>query len=131
MTDSANPESPSLYDRIGGAETIDNLIGSFYDSIFADPELAPFFDGVAKEKLVHMQREFFAAALGGPIPYSGRSLAHVHHGKGIKIKHVQRFVRHLFSTLENFPISKDDKNEIISRINRHVDDIVGGAGLDA
>lgn len=129
--DGGGASESSLYDRVGGEEGIEKLVGAFYDAVFTDSELNPFFHDVPKEKLKRMQRELFTAALDGPIPYSGRPLSHAHHGKGIRPKHMQRFVGHLFTTLEKFGISEDDRNEIISRINRYSDEVIGGGGLDA
>ena len=121
----------TLFEHVGGEEGVESLVGAFYNAVFSDPELQPFFLDVPKEKLKRMQREFFTAALDGPIPYSGRPLSHAHHGKGIKPAHMQRFVNHLFATLENVGLSEGDRNEIISRINRYGEDVIGGAGLDA
>ena len=133
MTDDTNSNSSqeSLYDKIGGTAGIENLVGAFYNKVFADPELHPFFHDVPVEKLKRMQRDLFSSALGGPVSYSGRPLAHAHHGLGIKPKHFQSFVGHLFSTLKTFDLTEEDRDEIISRINLMVDEIVGGGGLDA
>ena len=62
---------------------IAEVIDDFYDHVLADPELKPFFRNTYSDKLRSMQREFFGAALDGPITYTGRPLSHVHHGRGI------------------------------------------------
>ncbi len=80
------------------------------------------------EKLLGMQREFFAVALDGNSTYSGRPLSYVHHGLNIKPRHFQRYVEHLDATLAGFELSDADHREIISRINTYVDEIVGGGG---
>ncbi len=76
-------ENMSLYDRVGGEETITRLVDAFYERVLADEELAPFFSGTSMDKQRRMQREFFAVALGGPIKYSGRPLGDAHRGLGI------------------------------------------------
>jgi hemoglobin len=38
-------------------------------------------------RLKGMQVEFFAAALGGPDPYTGAPMRDVHHGRGITMGH--------------------------------------------
>ena len=115
----------SLYDRIGGAEAIKNMVATFYSKVIADPALRPFFDHVALNKLRHMQVEFFSAALGGPIRYTGRPVIHAHHGLNITRLHFQAFVEHLLDTLARYPLSEDDRYAIISRVNTYVDDVVG------
>ena len=130
MSDDAKNNEPNLYERVGGEDGIAKLVDAFYVEVLADPELAPFFTDVAIEKLLNMQRELFAAALDGPVNYTGRPLAHVHHGMGIKPSHMARYVGHLLSTLEGFDLDDGDRDDIISRINIYADEIMGGAGLD-
>jgi hemoglobin len=77
----------TLFERVGGEQTIKELIHEFYDRVVADPELKPFFKNTSMGKLRRMQREFFSAALDGPITYSGRPLSYVHHGRGITKHH--------------------------------------------
>ncbi|MEX2526535.1 MAG: group 1 truncated hemoglobin [Gemmatimonadota bacterium] len=121
----SNRASPSLWERLGGEAGTDALLHAFYDRVLADPELAPFFQGVAMERLRNMQREFFSAALGGPIQYRGRPLAHAHHGRGIQPTHLRRFVQHLFDTLETIELSQEDREAIYDRIHRQADDVLG------
>lgn len=119
-----------MYERIGGEATIEALISDFYDRVLKDPELVPFFGKTSMEQQRLMQREFFAAALGGPIKYTGRPLSHVHHGLGIQRSHFALFVEHLLATLESRSIDQKDTMEIIDRIQTYADDIIGGGGLD-
>jgi hemoglobin len=93
----------TLYERVGGEQAIGELIYKFYDRVLADPELKPFFKNTSMEKLRRMQREFFSAALDGPIAYTGRPLSHVHHGRGITKHHFALYVDHLIDTLRARP----------------------------
>ena len=131
MEQDQNPTADSsLYERVGGAATIEKLVDAFYVEVMADPELAPFFEEVSIEKLILMQREFFSAALGGPVTYTGRPIAYAHHGLGIKNTHVARFVGHLLSTLDAYDLSEEDREGVVSRINVYSAEVLGGAGLD-
>jgi hemoglobin len=120
-------ETPSLYDRLGGESGIETLIVAFYVRVLADEKLAPFFRGVSIEKLHKMQREFFAMALGGPITYSGRPLAHVHHGRGITTGHFSHFVGHLVATLEDMGVSEAESSAVIERINGYANEVTGAS----
>ena len=115
----------SLYERIGGSEAIAGMVASFYSKVIADPNLRPYFDHAVLDKLKHMQIEFFSAALDGPIRYTGRLVANAHHGLGVTRQHFQFFVEHLFETLADYPLSEQDRYEIISRINTYADDVIG------
>ena len=75
-----------------------------------------------------MQREFFCAALDGPITYTGSPLSHVHHGRGITKHHFALYVNHLLDTLRDCGINDQKVNEIIGRINTYADEITGDTG---
>ena len=59
----------SLYDEIGGQETIDKLVNAFYPRVYADEELRPLFEG-DMEEIKRKQRMFLPQFLGGPALYS-------------------------------------------------------------
>ncbi|MEI7910532.1 MAG: group 1 truncated hemoglobin [Verrucomicrobiota bacterium] len=117
----------SLYERVGGEAGVTRLIGIFYDRVLADPQLSPFFAHIPMEKLRSMQVEFFTSALGGPLQYSGRPLAHVHHGHGITKAHLRRFTEHLLASLESLALSRQDIQGIYTRIALEADDVTEDA----
>jgi hemoglobin len=116
---------PSLYERLGGEDMIAALIPAFYVRVLADPELGPFFKHTELPKLHAMQHEFFVMATGGPIQYSGRPLAHTHHGRGITKHHFARFTGHLVETLLDMGVTREEADEVIQRINAMTNEIVG------
>lgn len=118
-------QTSSLYDRLGGDAGIESLVVAFYVRVLADPELAPFFRNTPLDKLHTMQREFFAMALGGPVSYSGKPIAHVHHGRGITTKHFGRFVECLVQTLEDKGVSEAESAEVIDHINSYANEVTG------
>ena len=123
--------SKSIYERIGGQPVIDQLIDEFYSRVIADPLLAPFFLQASMDKLRRMQKEFFAAALGGPSTYSGLELSKAHAGRGIALKHFQKYVDVLLETLRQLGIDQHDTDEIIARIATYANDITGESTVDA
>jgi hemoglobin len=138
MQHSSGPpdRSASLYERLGGDEAVLHLVGEFYRRVLADEILSPFFANTPMKRLERMQLEFFSAALGGPVHYTGRPLSEAHAGRGIERRHMQRFLDHLFGALETLTqapadspshlrLDDQDKLEIISRINTYVAEITG------
>ena len=121
----------TLYDRVGGEAAVAQLLERFYERVLADRELAPFFAGIPMEKLRAMQTLFFCAALDGPFEYTGRPLAAVHYGMGIRPPHLARFVGHLLATLRDQRLDEDDVLAIIARIDTFADDITGDTSLGA
>lgn len=120
----------TLYDRLGGERAVSELVDEFYGRVLSDKMLAPFFAETSMDRLRAMQREFFAAALGGPIRYSGQSLSESHVGRGIRARHLARFVEHLLATLRSRGADERDALDIISRINTYASEITGEVGVD-
>ncbi len=122
-------EATTLYDRIGGAATVSRLIDQFYARVLNDAQLRPFFEHTSVERLTSMQKEFFAAALDGPVKKSDLDLAHTHQGRGIRRNHFSLFVNHLIAVLEEESmIDRRDAMDIVDRISTYVDEIIGEAG---
>ncbi|HEY3839644.1 MAG TPA: group 1 truncated hemoglobin [Bryobacteraceae bacterium] len=117
----------TLFDRVGGEQGVKNLVRSFYDRVLQDPELAAFFEDASIDRLFAMQYEFFAAALGGPVGYSGLSIYQAHFGRGIEKDHFARFVNHLIETLRGFQLTESEIHALISRVNTYADDVTGAA----
>lgn len=62
-------EAETLFEAIGGEETIRNLLKSFYPKVYQDPDLSPIFlDGV--EGIMQKQYLFLTQFTGGPPLYS-------------------------------------------------------------
>ena len=120
----------TIYDRIGGAKTIDNLIGTFYRNVLADPLLAPFFANTSIEKLEQMQKAFFTIALGGPDPEIEVSIHEAHRGRGIRREHLTRFTEHLMNTLREVGVEEDNAQQVYQRISLYADDVLGESTED-
>lgn len=116
---------PNLFERIGGRPGVEDLVEAFYVRVLADPLLTPFFKDVPLERLRRMQTEFFSRALGGPVAYSGESLAHVHHGRGITLQHFSLFTGHLLETLRDRGLEDAETGEVIEHLNTLANEITG------
>ncbi len=113
----------TLYEKIGGEQAVIQLVDSFYTRVLDDELLAEFFKNTSMQRLKNMQKEFFTIALGGPEQYSGLSMSHAHQGKGIHAKHFSAFVGHLLDTLSEHNLTEEERYQIITDINHHVEDV--------
>lgn len=120
----------TIYEKIGGKDTIDSLITAFYRHVLADPELQPFFKETSIEKLERMQHAFFTVALGGPEPDFRISLDEAHRGRGIQQKHLTKFTDHLMETLAEIGVSEESARRVYERIGTYSGDILGDATVD-
>ncbi|MGW3966528.1 group I truncated hemoglobin [Amycolatopsis sp. NPDC005003] len=117
----------SIYERIGGHEALTTVVGDFYERVLADAELAVFFKGTNLPRLKGMQVEFFAAALGGPDEYRGRSMKDVHRGRGIAQHHFDLVAKYLTDSLLAAGVPEETTHDIIGAVAPLSPDIVSPA----
>ncbi|WP_024799647.1 group 1 truncated hemoglobin [Nocardia sp. BMG51109] len=120
-------EPGTIYDQIGGHEAIEAVVEDFYVRVLADAQLAPFFSGTNMSRLKGRQVEFFAAALGGPEPYTGAPMKQVHQGRGITMDHFNLVAGHLTNALTDAGVPPELVAQIIAAIAPLADDIASGS----
>jgi len=106
----------TIYRQIGGHEALETVVDDFYDRVLADPELAGFFTGTNMSRLKGKQVEFFAAALGGPEPYTGAPMRQVHQGRGITMHHFNLVAGHLKDSLTAAGVPDELVEQILAAI---------------
>jgi hemoglobin len=119
-------EPVSIYDKIGGHEAIEIVVADFYVRVLADDQLASFFTGTNMSRLKGKQVEFFAAALGGPEPYTGAPMKQVHQGRGITMHHFSLVAGHLGDALTGAGVPSETVSEILMAIAPLAADIASG-----
>ena len=62
----------SLFELVGGYETLNKVHKIFYDKIYAHPWLGKFFVGHDQTAIEKRQTEFMAEKMGGPKNYLGK-----------------------------------------------------------
>ena len=117
-------QTATLFDRLGGQDALTLAVELFYEKVLADPELAPFFKGVHLGRLKDRQVRFFAAALGGPNPWRGRSMSAAHASMGITQEHFDRTAGHLVATLQQLEVDPDVIDGIVGAVAPLASDIV-------
>ena len=102
---------PTLYDWIGGAGPLKQLIDRFYQKVPADPILAPVFAHMSPEHFQHVA-QFIAEVLGGPSDYSTHHGGHAemirHHlNRHITDQQRQRWMNLLLETADELRLPSD------------------------
>jgi truncated hemoglobin YjbI len=69
---------PELWEALGGTEGLRSVLGDFYDRVFADERLAPFFEDVRKEFVIDKQFSFLRSILTGARNYLGNHPRNAH-----------------------------------------------------
>lgn len=116
-------EPASIYDAIGGHEAIEIVVEDFYSRVLGDDQLSSFFAGSNMNRLKGKQVEFFAAALGGPEPYTGAPMKQVHQGRGIMMSHFALVAGHLAASLSAAGVPQATIDEIIGAVSPLAADI--------
>ena len=108
----------SLYYRMGGEETLKELVERFYAKVANDPDLAPIFPDdftLIKEKQFKFLSQFF----GGPDLYSqeyGPPMLRARHLPfPITPTRAQAWLRRMHETLDELDLSDEIKQEMMAR----------------
>ena len=123
-------EAKVLFERLGGASAVADIVNEMYDRVLADPELAPFFGDTSMDHLRKMQFHFLASAFDGPVEYSGAELTQIHANRGIKAKHFAKFCGHFADILEERNVAPRDVDDALGRLAMFKDKITGDANVD-
>ncbi len=75
-------------------------------------------------RLKGRQVEFFAAALGGPLPYTGASIRDAHQGRAIAQRHFDLVAGHLVASLVASGVPDVTVTQIISAVAPLASEIV-------
>ena len=125
---SGNPlgaEAPvSDYQRIGGGRAVSAVVDRFYESVLADPQLAPFFVDTDLNRLKRHQVLLISQVMGGPADYDGQSLREAHSGMDINSAHFGRVVTHLVAALEEASVPDDVIGRLGAQLGEAEKDVV-------
>ncbi len=113
----------TVFDEIGGARAIEDLVETFYAMMMADPQLAHYFNGFSVTKIKQHQHMFLTAVTGGPNIYVGRPLRVAHTALGISGAHFDRTAGHLDAALTAKGVEPDQRALILARVaalRRHI-----------
>ncbi len=100
------------------------VVDDFYGRVLADPDLRAFFAGTNVSRLKGKQVEFFAAALGGPLPYTGASMRDAHRGRAIAQRHFDLVAGHLVASLAAAGVPDATVTQIVAAVAPLASDIV-------
>eukprot|EP01084_Bolivina_argentea_P193204 331500_1 len=118
----------SLYDEIGGSESLEAFVDLFYKKLLSDDKLAPFFHHTSMNVQQHHLKMFLTAVFGGPQEYKGRSLYEAHSGArkmGLTSDIFDIVAGYLMETLSELGIKEHHINTIVDIALSVKDDVLG------
>ncbi|MFC7138492.1 group 1 truncated hemoglobin [Halosimplex aquaticum] len=118
-------ETQSIYARIGGREAVESVVADFYERVFSDRVLEPYFEDVDQEALFAHQVQFLSAVAGGPVSYDGADMQQAHEGMGITDEAFDRVATYLAEALRENGVAEDDVDAILDEVGALEPDVVG------
>lgn len=103
----------SLYERLGGAKVIEQVVSDTIDRTASDPVTKRSFDKVDLVKLKKKVVEHICELSAGPCKYSGDSMKLSHQGLDIREAEFYGMVQHLRDALDKAGVPQSAKNELL------------------
>jgi len=101
----------TLLERIGGEAAVTAVVDAFYDKVFSDPALLPFFAATDFAKQRVRQTKFLIQLMDGKAPNAGQYMRNAHSKyvaeMGLNGTHFDIVSGHLVATLQAFKVPAD------------------------
>lgn len=123
MTQSAT----SLYQRMGGYDTIAAVIDELFAILHDDPGFARFFGGRSQDSVIRSRQllvDQMCALSGGPCHYIGREMKTSHSGLGITEVEWEANMKASDEALAKHSVGDAERAEFLALFERYRDDIV-------
>jgi len=117
-------DQQSLYDRLGGGAAITAVVDDFVARCAGDTRINSKFARTDVPRLKAMLVEQVSAATGGPVQYTGRSMADTHRGMQVTAGEFDALVEDLVATLNQFGVPDAEQGQLISILGPLRSDIV-------
>ena len=120
--------NPTLFEKVGGKETVDKAAKYLYVNVLRDDRLKRFFEGTDMQKQERMMGAFLTNILGGPSLYVGKHMQRAHADSvkdGLSGEHVDAMMECVSAALRELKIETDLISEVIKTIEKHRDSVLG------
>ena len=117
-------DNRSLYDRLGGKDSITAVVDDFVTRVAADTRINRFFAHANVPRLKQMLVDQICQASGGSCTYSGKDMKTAHQGMGITESDFDALVQDLVASLDTFKVGEREKSELLAILGPMKKDIV-------
>lgn len=114
----------SLYQRIGGKAALHAAVDLFYEKVLADERVKHFFDDVNMDVQIRKQKEFLAAALGAPTPWTGKDMRKAHENLDLREEDFAAIADNLQKTLAELKLDGKLVGEIMAIVASTKDEVL-------
>ena len=107
-------EPDGLYEQLGGAQGVDQMVEAILDRVYADERIAFLFEGTDRENLHGLIVEQVCDETGGPCDYTGLDMQAAHGGLNIKFSEFDAFVEDFILGMEDVGIPYTTQNRVLA-----------------
>lgn len=118
-------ERQSVYRKIGGRKAVEAVVSDFYDRVFDDPLLEPYFEDTNREELYAHQVQFVSSVAGGPVSYDGDDMREAHEGLEITDEAFDRVATYLGEALGENDVDEENAEAILEQVVELQPEVVG------
>lgn len=106
----------SLYEQLGGKESIRMVMDDFVVRLKADPRIGDQFAATNAERLASQLTDQVCEATGGPCKYEGLDMKAAHAGMTITKAHFNALVEVLQTSMNQYKVPFDVQLEVLSML---------------
>jgi len=117
-------DNRSLYDRLGGKDSISAVVDDFVTRVAADERINRFFAQANVPRLKKNLADQICQATGGPCNYTGKDMKSAHQGMGISEPDFDALVQDLVASLDTFKVGEREKGELLAALGPMKKEIV-------
>jgi hemoglobin len=116
----------SLYERLGAAAGIREMVEHAVEAFLENPAVAPRFRAITDlDQHKEMSRAFFCAGAQGPDPYTGRDMRTAHRGMNISEKEYLAVMDDIMAAADKRGVDDETRREVLSILYSLKNDIIG------
>lgn len=124
-TTTAGGSEETLYDQLGGYESINLVMVNFVnEQVAKDDRINAFFATTDLENLIKQLSDFTANATGGPEEYNGLDMKTAHEGLGISEEDFNALVEDLAAAMTYYDVPPEVQEQVVAALAPLQPDIV-------
>jgi hemoglobin len=110
----------TLYDKLGGAASVDLAVEKFYEKVLADERVKHFFADIDMQRQKQHQKGFMTYAFGGTQHWNGRTMRDAHQElvaeMGLTDRHFDAIAEDLVAALVEIEVPQPLIDEVVQII---------------
>jgi hemoglobin len=122
---SAPARADTLYERLGGYNSLQAVVDQMIVNIAADYRINKYFAHADIPRLRHMLADQICSATGGGCFYGGKNMKSAHAGMHIKSRDFNALVQDLGMALAKYKVPAREQHELVAILAPLKGDIVG------